>query len=431
MVDVFTHYHADTDFSGVMRPASGGAPIRMGNVSSGATGTSARRAPDLGPTAQKPAPSRTTNAASDGQSCLSYSTDMALSVDPTLSADGHFSSDIQTWGWARIPHAATVALDTQITMGAAFDLEIRKALQCQFGLDDYSINVVTVPIPMSILYSAGVTFAAEGKVKVENLGYQATLGLSGNATIGTSNHGGGDLAVDGHLVNPTGSGAVNLSASLGGDFTFGPGQGTKKIGAIAGIGGTVDFAKISVGGTFNDPETNAPQCLKLGFGGEAKLRLHAEAWVGSLQGSGSFDLLSRPWNWVEPYYWPASCDVPLGTGQVQATLSWANNDDMDLHVIDPSGEEIFYGHDASESGGVLDRDVIPGCEASEIGNGNVENIFWPADGAPSGTYRVFVNEYHNCSDTNGQWTLQVRVNGQRVLSESGTSTSQEFTFEVP
>ena len=66
-------------------------------------------------------------------------------------------------------------------------------------------------------------------------------------------------------------------------------------------------------------------------------------------------------------------DLVLGTGDVQATLSWDHEADMDLHLFDPDGEEIYYGNDTSASGGTLDHDANVGCGLPDA----VENIFWP------------------------------------------------------
>lgn len=74
-----------------------------------------------------------------------------------------------------------------------------------------------------------------------------------------------------------------------------------------------------------------------------------------------------------------------GYGDVQVTLAWNNIADLDLHVIDPEGFEIYYARRSSPSGGQLDFDNTFGF--------GPENIFWPADTAPLGTYQVFVNHY--------------------------------------
>ena len=41
----------------------------------------------------------------------------------------------------------------------------------------------------------------------------------------------------------------------------------------------------------------------------------------------------------------------MGTGDVQATLRWNNLNDLDLHVTDPEGNEIYYSHASSPTGG--------------------------------------------------------------------------------
>ena len=76
------------------------------------------------------------------------------------------------------------------------------------------------------------------------------------------------------------------------------------------------------------------------------------------------------------------------------TLEWSTVHDLDLSVEDPTGAVIYYGALTSPSGGVLDIDSHPDCVNAD-GPG-VENIFWPEDGAPSGTYTVKVTNYSSC-----------------------------------
>ena len=51
--------------------------------------------------------------------------------------------------------------------------------------------------------------------------------------------------------------------------------------------------------------------------------------------------------------------VTLGTGVVQATLTWNNGADVDLYVTEPSGTVVFYGNSIGSSG-ELDVDDIDG-----------------------------------------------------------------------
>jgi hypothetical protein len=74
-----------------------------------------------------------------------------------------------------------------------------------------------------------------------------------------------------------------------------------------------------------------------------------------------------------------------GYGDVQITLTWDNTADLDLHVIDPNGEEIYWDHQYSASNGVLDVDDINGY--------GPENVYWPLNQAPNGTYSVYLHHY--------------------------------------
>jgi hypothetical protein len=51
---------------------------------------------------------------------------------------------------------------------------------------------------------------------------------------------------------------------------------------------------------------------------------------------------------------------------MRITMSWdADNTDMDLHVIEPSGEEAFYGHPRTRWGGLVSRDITQGYGPEE------------------------------------------------------------------
>lgn len=88
--------------------------------------------------------------------------------------------------------------------------------------------------------------------------------------------------------------------------------------------------------------------------------------------------------------------VVLGTGDVQVTLRWTGDADLDLHVVDPNDEEIWFANAQSASGGELDVDANGSCEGLAR---PVENVYWPIGRAPAGTYEVYVQYYQLCDVT--------------------------------
>ncbi len=124
-----------------------------------------------------------------------------------------------------------------------------------------------------------------------------------------------------------------------------------------------------------------------------------------------------------------------GTGDVQVTLEWAADSDLDLHVIEPDGTEIDYTNPGpSSTGGQLDVDSNIDCE----NDGGVENIFWPEGEAPPGEYLVRVEGFRLQRDDGsdcggGDFSLTITVEGQET-PQSGTveqDGAAEFGFTVP
>lgn len=96
--------------------------------------------------------------------------------------------------------------------------------------------------------------------------------------------------------------------------------------------------------------------------------------------------------------------VASGIGDVKVTLSFDRLHDLDLHVVEPRGDQIFYRTPGSTTGGQLDLDSGANCEPTPY---NSENVFWPPGGAPSGTYRVSVQNYQQCSPGEIKFTVRI------------------------
>jgi len=121
---------------------------------------------------------------------------------------------------------------------------------------------------------------------------------------------------------------------------------------------------------------------------------------------------------VGPYV-PLDIEViRVGTGDVQITLSWDADSDVDLHVVDPAGDEVYYGRRQVPSGGRLDLDSNAACSIDGVRN---ENVTWPVGGALAGTYTVRVNYWSSCGVAETNYTVRIN-NGGTVQIFNGTLT---------
>ena len=110
--------------------------------------------------------------------------------------------------------------------------------------------------------------------------------------------------------------------------------------------------------------------------------------------------------------------IEVGTGDVQVTLTWDADSDVDLHVVEPGGDEIYWGNPSSTSGGTLDLDSNAACRLDGVRN---ENITWPAGAAPRGTYTVRVNYWAACDVAATNYTVRINSDGS-TRTFSGTLT---------
>lgn len=111
--------------------------------------------------------------------------------------------------------------------------------------------------------------------------------------------------------------------------------------------------------------------------------------------------------------------VPVLTGPVQVSVAWDSPADVDLHVVEPGTEEIYYGNPQSAAGGVLDLDSNAGCGSDGPRN---ENITYPNTTPPGGTYTVRVDYWSSCSAAATNYVVTIRVDGHAVQAFQGQFT---------
>jgi hypothetical protein len=112
--------------------------------------------------------------------------------------------------------------------------------------------------------------------------------------------------------------------------------------------------------------------------------------------------------------------INVGTGDVQMNITWDSKADVDLHVIDPSGAEIYWAGRTSPTGGQLDLDSNAGCASD---GPRAENIFW-ASGliAPRGEFTVRVDYWSACTVALTNYVVTVNVRGKPPRVFSGVFT---------
>jgi uncharacterized protein YfaP (DUF2135 family) len=109
------------------------------------------------------------------------------------------------------------------------------------------------------------------------------------------------------------------------------------------------------------------------------------------------------------------------SSDVQVSLMWNNYNDLDLHIVCPSGERIHGGNKTSNCGGELDVDANVRAETKKP----VENVVWPEGKAPAGVYQVYVHHYkkHAKRRTRDPTKFQIITsNGGELMEYNGALT---------
>ena len=135
--------------------------------------------------------------------------------------------------------------------------------------------------------------------------------------------------------------------------------------------------------------------------------------------------------YITPKYTQEITHVESLAGDLLINLVFDQPKDVDLHLIMPSGREIYYGnrgesaYDEEKGEYVqlfgLDHDSNPACQIDNLNN---ENISIPFDYVEKGKYTVIVNLYSNCDySVPVNFSLQARYKGELVenLLEGGVN----------
>ncbi len=126
-------------------------------------------------------------------------------------------------------------------------------------------------------------------------------------------------------------------------------------------------------------------------------------------------------------------------GKLVFSLSWDTESDLDLHVVDPTGAEVYKGNvnswkppppgqpvdpNAWKSGGILDVDSNASCVIDGLRR---EDVVY-AEAAPLGHYVVRVDTFSLCAAAFAHWTVVALADGVVVGKATGSSFESDTAF---
>ena len=171
------------------------------------------------------------------------------------------------------------------------------------------------------------------------------------------------------------------------------------------------------------------------------LTFKASLSVSPALAPGSYELVVRAVD-VQDRFGPAQTQTltterdPVGSAPLAFTLSWSNDADLDIHVVDPAGDEVWARdknayHAPSPglpadpgtiaSGGFLDYDSNALCV---IDVRDQEDVLWPVT-PPAGHYIVRVDAFSLCAQAVAYWKVEARRAGVVVATATGVATQAD------
>ena len=99
-------------------------------------------------------------------------------------------------------------------------------------------------------------------------------------------------------------------------------------------------------------------------------------------------------------------------GELTISLMWNNMDDLDLHVINPHGDHLWFRKKKDKYTGELDVDMNAQHKTAEP----VENIYW--QDPPKGKYTIYVN---NCDGRMVDYVVRVKQPGNMTFYRGNTA----------
>lgn len=104
--------------------------------------------------------------------------------------------------------------------------------------------------------------------------------------------------------------------------------------------------------------------------------------------------------------------------KLRVVLSWdSDGTDLDLHILSPDGQHVFYGNRVAANGGALDVDVTTGYGPEIYANPS----------PPNGNYQVYVN-YYGAGQESDQAITTAQV---AIITQENTLAERQQVFRIP
>lgn len=207
------------------------------------------------------------------------------------------------------------------------------------------------------------------------------------------------------------------------------GQITFYTGSDLGVGNITVYIEGSEVGTMSHYFTGGPDC------GSGDVNVVKDAgtynWNATSQGgatwSGNISFLKGECRTMELTLGGNTLAGNPGNPRFNLQFNNEANVDLDLYVVTPNGNTIYYRNPSADNG-TLDVD----CKCSSCPQGPNENIYWVNGTAPHGTYQVYVKYYDKCGSTyqSSNYTLRILNQNNIIQSYTGTLSTLNQTSTV-
>ena len=112
-------------------------------------------------------------------------------------------------------------------------------------------------------------------------------------------------------------------------------------------------------------------------------------------------------------------DAPEPSGRLVVRLTWSGPADLDLHVVDPSGGELWARRPTID-GGLLDTDSNAQCV---FDGRDTEDASWAQP--PSGHYVVRVDAWSLCGAAEAGWKVEATLDGAILGRADGVALDSD------